>query len=125
MYRNFVAKSPQMMDILSVVSKIASTNSLVLINGENGVGKSIIAEQIHLKSFRRNELFVRINCVSDSEQLLESEIFGDISSENLTAGRLKLASKGTILFEEIGYLPINLQQRLLNYIRVNEFDVTT
>ena len=111
------------MDILSVVSKIASTNSLVLINGENGVGKSIIAEQIHLKSFRRNELFVRINCVSDSEQLLESEIFGDISSENLTAGRLKLASKGTILFEEIGYLPINLQQKLLNCIRVNEFDV--
>ena len=91
MYRNFVAKSPQMLDIISVVTKIAPTNSPVLIHGENGVGKSIIAEQIHLKSFRHNDLFVRINCFSNSNQLLESEIFGNDFSNQKNEGGLKLS----------------------------------
>lgn len=124
MYRNFVAQSPSMKDILSVIKKIAPTNSPIIINGENGVGKSIIAEQIHLKSLRRNELFVRVCCVSNSEQMLEVEIFGNNNSSNNSGiGFLELASKGTILFEEIGKLPQNLQKRLLDYIQVNEFDV--
>ncbi len=120
MYRNFVAKSPQMLDILSVVTKIASTNSPVLINGENGVGKSIIAEQIHLKSFRSKDLFVRINCFSNSNQLLESEIFGDEFSNQKNEGGLKLSANGTIFFDEIGFLPLNLQKRLLDYIQSGE-----
>jgi Nif-specific regulatory protein len=120
MYRNFVAKSPQMLDILSVVTKIAPTNSPVLINGENGVGKSIIAEQIHLKSFRSKDLFVRINCFSNSNQLLESEIFGDEFSNQKNEGGLKLSANGTIFFDEIGFLPLNLQKRLLDYIQSGE-----
>lgn len=120
MYRNFVAKSPQMLDILSVVTKIAPTNSPVLINGENGVGKSIIAEQIHLKSFRSKDLFVRVNCFSNSNQLLESEIFGDEFSNQKNEGGLKLSANGTIFFDEIGFLPLNLQKRLLDYIQSGE-----
>ena len=120
MYRNFVAKSPQMLDIISVVTKIAPTNSPVLINGENGVGKSIIAEQIHLKSFRSKDLFVRINCFSNSNQLLESEIFGDEFSNQKNEGGLKLSANGTIFFDEIGFLPLNLQKRLLDYIQSGE-----
>jgi Nif-specific regulatory protein len=120
MYRNFVAKSPQMLDIISVVTKIAPTNSPVLIHGENGVGKSLVAEQIHLKSLRRNDLFVRVNCFSKSNQLLESEIFGDDSSNQKNEGSLKLSSKGTIFFDEIGYLPLNLQKKLLDYIQNGE-----
>ncbi len=120
MYRNFVAKSPQMLDILSVVTKIAPTNSPVLINGENGVGKSIIAEQIHLKSFRSKDLFVRINCFSNSNQLLESEIFGDEFSNQKNEGGLKLSANGTIFFDEIGFLPLNLQKRFLDYIQSGE-----
>ena len=117
MYRNFVAKSPQMLDIISVVTKIAPTNSPVLIHGENGVGKSLVAEQIHLKSFRHNDLFLRINCYSNSNQLLESEIFGDDSTNQKNEGSLKLSSKGTIFFDEIGCLPLNLQKKLLDYIQ--------
>ena len=120
MYRNFVAKSPQMLDIISVVTKIAPTNSPVLINGENGVGKSIIAEQIHLKSFRSEDFFVRINCFSNSNQLLESEIFGDEFSNQKDEGGLKLSANGTIFFDEIGFLPLNLQKRLLDYIQSGE-----
>ena len=120
MYRNFVAKSPQMLDIISVVTKIAPTNSPVLIHGENGVGKSLVAEQIHLKSFRHNDLFLRINCYSNSNQLLESEIFGDDSTNQKNEGSLKLSSKGTIFFDEIGYLPLNLQKKLLDYIQNGE-----
>lgn len=120
MYRNFVAKSPQMLDIISVVTKIAPTNSPVLIHGENGVGKSLVAEQIHLKSFRHNDLFIRINCYSNSNQLLESEIFGDDSTNQKNEGSLKLSSKGTIFFDEIGYLPLNLQKKLLDYIQNGE-----
>ena len=120
MYRNFVAKSPQMLDIFSVVTKIAPTNSPVLIHGENGVGKSLVAEQIHLKSFRHNDLFIRINCYSNSNQLLESEIFGDDSTNQKNEGSLKLSSKGTIFFDEIGYLPLNLQKKLLDYIQNGE-----
>lgn len=120
MYRNFVAKSPQMLDIISVVTKIAPTNSPVLIHGENGVGKSLVAEQIHLKSLRHNDLFIRINCYSNSNQLLESEIFGDDSTNQKNEGSLKLSSKGTIFFDEIGYLPLNLQKKLLDYIQNGE-----
>ena len=117
MYRNFVAKSPQMLDIISVVTKIAPTNSPVLIHGENGVGKSLVAEQIHLKSLRRNDLFVRVNCFSKSNQLLESEIFGDDSSNQKNEGSLKISSNGTIFFDEVGFLPLNLQKMLLSYIQ--------
>ena len=120
MYRNFVAKSPQMLDIISVVTKIAPTNSPVLIHGENGVGKSLVAEQIHLKSLRCNDLFVRVNCFSNSNQMLEREIFGDDFSNQKNEGSLKLSSKGTIFFDEIGYLPLNLQKRLLDYIQSGE-----
>ena len=120
MYRNFVAKSPQMLDIISVVTKIAPTNSPVLIHGENGVGKSLVAEQIHLKSLRRNDLFVRVNCFSNSNQLLEREIFGDDVSSQKNEGSLKLSSKGTIFFDEIGYLPLNLQKKILDCIQNGE-----
>jgi Nif-specific regulatory protein len=120
MYRNFVAKSPQMLDIISVVTKIAPTNSPVLIHGENGVGKSLVAEQIHLKSLRRNDLFVRVNCFSKSNQLLESEIFGDDSSNQKNEGSLKISSNGTIFFDEVGFLPLNLQKKLLSYIQSGE-----
>jgi Nif-specific regulatory protein len=120
MYRNFVAKSPQMLDIISVVTKIAPTNSPVLIHGENGVGKSLVAEQIHLKSLRRNDLFVRVNCFSKSNQLLESEIFGDDSSNQKNEGSLKISSNGTIFFDEVGFLPLNLQKMLLSYIQSGE-----
>ena len=125
MYRNFVAKSPQMLDILSVISKIAPTNSPVLILGENGVGKSLVAEQVHLKSLRRDELFVRVNCFSDSEYSLESEIFDSTSNSNQDnkQGSLKLASNGTVFFEEIGYLSLSLQNRLLSYMQSNEYNV--
>lgn len=125
MYRNFVAKSPQMLDILSVISKIAPTNSPVLILGENGVGKSLVAEQVHLKSLRRDELFVRVNCFSDSEHSLESEIFGSTSNSNQDNKQcsLKLASNGTVFFEEIGYLSLSLQNRLLSCMQSNEYNV--
>lgn len=116
MYRNFVAKSPQMLDIISVVTKIAPTNSPVLIHGEIGVGKSLVAEQIHLKSFRHNDLFVRIDCFSKSNQLLESENLGDGSNQK-NEDILNLSSKGTIFFDDIGYLSLDFQKKILDSIQ--------
>lgn len=121
---NFVAKSPSMQDIISVVSKVAKTNSLVLIHGENGVGKSLIAKQIHLKSDRKDEPFVIVNCISESYQFLTDEIFGIESSldENQKKGVLELASKGTIFFDEISELPFSIQKKLLDKIKNNQVD---
>ncbi|MEL7565472.1 MAG: sigma 54-interacting transcriptional regulator [Dehalobacterium sp.] len=121
-----VVQSPKMLRIINLVKKVAPVDSTVLITGESGVGKEVIAKQIHLNSTRSNEAFIQINCGAIPDNLLESELFGYEKGAFTGAdkegkiGMLELANKGTLLLDEIGELPLNLQVKLLRAIQENE-----
>jgi DNA-binding NtrC family response regulator len=115
-------KSPAMKSILQVVAKIANTDANILITGENGTGKELIAKEIHRQSARQNELFVLVDLSALSETLIESELFGHKKGAFTNAiedrtGRFVLAEKGTLFLDEIGNIPSNLQSKLLTVLQ--------
>lgn len=117
-----VGKSPAMQEVIQVVRKIAGTDANVLITGENGTGKELIAREIHRLSYRQNELFVLVDLSSLSETLFESELFGHKKGSFTNAyedktGRFVLADKGTLFLDEIGNIPLNLQSKLLTVLQ--------
>ncbi|MCF7620460.1 sigma-54 interaction domain-containing protein [Peribacillus castrilensis] len=119
----FMGKSPAYLSIISMVDKIASTDTTVLITGETGVGKNVISNRIHQLSERCHEPFMEINCGAMPESLIESELFGykkgaftGANSEG-KAGLIKMADKGTLFLDEIGELPLHLQAKLLQFIQ--------
>jgi transcriptional regulator with PAS, ATPase and Fis domain len=107
-----------MMQVLKTVDKVAKTNTNILITGENGTGKELIARRIHSMSLRSNELMVTVDMGAISETLFESELFGHIkgaftdAKENRT-GKFELANRGSLFLDEIANLPLNLQSKLL------------
>lgn len=123
----FIGKSPAYISLINMVDKIASTDTNVLITGETGVGKNVIASRIHQLSERNHEPFVEINCGAIPETLIESELFGykkgAFSGANSggKAGLIKMANKGTLFLDEIGELPIHLQAKLLQFIQHKKF----
>ncbi|MBR7079236.1 MAG: sigma-54-dependent Fis family transcriptional regulator [Treponema sp.] len=126
-YHTFVGKSPIILDILKVVEEVAKTSSSVLIIGESGVGKELFAEQLHLKSDRRNQPFVRVSCAALSPTLLESELFGHVKGAYTNAnssrvGRFEMADGGTLFLDEIGEMPLDLQAKLLRVIQEKKFE---
>ncbi|HOZ71028.1 MAG TPA: sigma 54-interacting transcriptional regulator [Spirochaetales bacterium] len=135
-YHVLIAKSPDIVEKLDLIDRVAKTDSSVLILGESGVGKELIAEQVHLRSNRKNKPFVRVNCAALPEGLLESELFGHVKGAFTDAvqnrrGRFELADGGTIFLDEIGDLPLKLQAKLLRvlqqktYERVGSSDTVT
>ncbi|MDR0760730.1 MAG: sigma 54-interacting transcriptional regulator [Treponema sp.] len=126
-YHAFVAKSPAILSIIDLIDRIAKTDSSVLILGESGVGKEIFAEQIHARSARSTQPFVRVNCAVLPEGLLESELFGHVKGAFTDAiqtrrGRFEMADGGTIFLDEIGDLPLPLQAKLLRVIQQKTFE---
>jgi len=126
-YHTLITKSPLILEKLEIIDRVAKTDSSVLILGESGVGKELFAEQIHLRSPRRNEAFVRVNCAALPEGLLESELFGHIKGAFTDAvqnrrGRFEIADGGTIFLDEIGDLPLKLQAKLLRVIQERSFE---
>lgn len=126
-YHTFIGESKAIEDKLQIAYKAAETNSTVLIQGESGVGKELFAEQIHLKSNRRDKPFIRVNCAAFPENLLESELFGHIKGAFTGAhanriGRFELADGGTIFLDEIGDLPLALQVKILRVIQNKTFE---
>ena len=126
-FHQFVAADTSVLDLFKVIEQVAETNSSVLILGESGVGKELVAERIHLKSPRCSKPFVRVNCAALSEQLLESELFGHVRGAFTDAvsdstGRFESANGGTIFLDEIGELPYNLQAKLLRVIQTRSFE---
>ncbi|MDR0602211.1 MAG: sigma 54-interacting transcriptional regulator, partial [Treponema sp.] len=120
-YHTMVAKSPIILEKIEIIDRVAKTDSSVLILGESGVGKEIFAEQIHLRSNRKGEPFVRVNCAALPEGLLESELFGHVKGAFTNAianrqGRFEMAEGGTIFLDEIGDLSLSLQSKLLRVI---------
>ena len=113
-----IGSSPQLMKVLNMVRKVAKTDATVLITGENGTGKELIAQEIHRLSARSNEVLVSVDIGSLSETLFESELFGHTKGSFTDArenrqGKFEIADKGTLFLDEIGNLSFHLQAKLL------------
>ncbi|GAB6072036.1 sigma 54-interacting transcriptional regulator [Venenivibrio stagnispumantis] len=122
-----VSKNPKMIYILETVKTIVDTNASVLLEGESGVGKNVIARYIHSLSSRRDKPFIKINCAAIPENLLESELFGYVKGAFTGAvrdkpGKVELADGGTLFLDEIGDMPLYLQSKLLHLIQEKEFE---
>lgn len=121
-YGNIIGSSPAMMKVLATVSKVAKTDANVLILGENGTGKEVIARAIHRASRRAEEIFVSVDLGAITESLFESELFGYkkgafTDAREDRAGRFEAAHKGTIFLDEIGNLTHSLQSKLLSVLQ--------
>ena len=117
----FIGRSEQVNEVLRIVPVVAQTDSSVLITGETGTGKDLLAEIIHQNSVRADAPFIKINCGSLPETLLESELFGHVKGAFTGAtsdklGRFRLAHGGTVFLTEIGDLPLSLQVKLLTFL---------
>ena len=124
-YDNIVARSEKMQAVLALVERVAPTNSTVLLGGESGVGKDLIARAIHQHSNRSTGPFIKINSTAIPENLLESELFGYkrgafTGAMNEKIGLLKSADKGTVFLDEIGDMPLALQIKLLRVLQERE-----
>jgi DNA-binding NtrC family response regulator len=121
-YSNIIGSSPAMIKVLTTVSKVAKTDANVLILGENGTGKEVIARAIHRASMRAGEVFVSVDLGAITESLFESELFGYTKgaftdAKEDRAGRFEAAHKGTIFLDEIGNLSQALQSKLLSVLQ--------
>jgi len=126
-FGEIVGKSPALKNALKQVRKVAATDSTVLILGETGTGKELIARAIHNLSSRRDRTFVSVNCASIPAGLLESELFGHEKGAFTGAvtreiGRVELANKGTLFLDEVGDIPLELQSKLLRVLQEREFE---
>jgi len=120
-----IGTSPKMIDVYNLVLKVAPTDSTVLINGETGTGKELIAKAIHFNSHRKDKPFLTVDCSSLVETLFESELFGHVkgSFTGATAtkhGSFELADGGTFFFDEIGNISLNIQAKILRAIQEKE-----
>ena len=126
-YPNIVARSPKMQEVLALAERVAATPSTVLIGGESGVGKDLIARLIHQRSTRTSGPFIKINSTAIPENLLESELFGYekgafTGATTSKPGKFELADKGTLFLDEIGDIPPATQVKLLRVLQEREFE---
>lgn len=124
---SFVAKSKPLARVLDTVRSIAEYNVNVLIEGETGTGKSLIAKYIHNLSPRRHEPFVKVNCAAIPENLLEAELFGYVKGAFTGAvrdkpGKVEVADGGTLFLDEISELPLHLQAKILHLVQEKEYE---
>jgi DNA-binding NtrC family response regulator len=126
-FDNIIGRSPAMQEIFATIERVAPTRATVLIAGESGTGKDLIARAIHYHSPRRDRPFVKINCTAIPENLMESELFGYEKGAFTGAvtskpGRFELADTGTVFLDEIGDVPPNIQVKLLRVLQEREFE---
>ena len=126
-FEQIVGNSPALESVLAEVDRVASTDSTVLILGETGTGKELIARAIHNSSSRCGRPFVKLNCAAIPFDLLESELFGHEKGAFTGAfaqkiGRFEMADQGTLFLDEIGDIPLALQPKLLRVLQEHEFE---
>lgn len=124
-FGNIVGNSPKMMEVFRKVEKVASTDVSVLISGETGTGKELIAGEIHRRSSRVHGPFVTVNCGAIPENLMESEFFGHVrgaftGAVSTREGKFQAANKGTIFLDEIGEMPLSLQVKILRVLQEHQ-----
>ena len=122
-----VGRSSAMLEVFKTVGKVADSDWTVLITGETGTGKELVAEVLHLNSSRLRGPMVKVNCAALPETLLESELFGHekgsfTSADRLRKGRFELAHRGTIFLDEIGEITLGMQKKLLRVLQEKEFE---
>ena len=127
MFEDIVGKSEALRRALSEIETVAPADSTVLIYGETGTGKELIARAVHKLSSRKSSAFVKLNCAAIPTGLLESELFGHekgafTSAISQRVGRFELAHRGTIFLDEIGEIPLELQPKLLRVLQEREFE---
>ena len=127
LFPHVIGASASMRNIFTQITKVAPTDSTVLISGESGTGKELIAESIYSHSMRKGKPFVKINCVAIPEGLLESELFGHERGSFTGAisqkkGKFEIANGGTIFLDEIGDMPLTTQAKLLRVLQEKEFE---
>ena len=125
--QGIIGSSEPMLKIYDTIKKVAPTTTTVLISGETGTGKDLIAYAIHRNSPRRDNPFVKINCAAIAENLIESELFGYergafTGAVSTKPGRFELADKGTLFLDEVGEIPRDMQVKLLRVIQDHEFE---
>jgi Nif-specific regulatory protein len=124
---NIIGQSDGMQEVFEAVHRVAPSRANVLLRGESGTGKELVAKAIHFMSPRSKEPFIKFNCASIPEGLLESELFGHekgafTGAMAMRKGRFELADKGTIFLDEIGDLPLALQPKILRVLQEKEFE---
>jgi DNA-binding NtrC family response regulator len=126
-FDNIITNNQRMKEILEIVLNVADTEATILIMGETGTGKELIAKAIHYNSRRGRGPFVKVNCTALSETLLESELFGHekgafTGAYKMRKGRFELADSGSIFLDEMGDIPISMQLKLLRVLQEMEFE---
>src|SRR5205085_3279305 len=124
-FEGVVGNSPKMHDIIAKLKDVAPTSATVLIEGETGTGKELVAKAIHNNSPRKNKPFVAMNCTALNENLLEDELFGHepgsyTGADRLRKGRFEHANGGTLFLDEVGDMPVTLQAKLLRVLENKE-----
>jgi len=126
-FQNLTGKSPLMQRVFSLIAQIAETDTTVLITGETGTGKELVAKAIHYNSLRRGQPFVAVNCAALAETLLESELFGHEKGAFTGAikqklGRFEMANRGTLFLDEAAEIPLPTQVKLLRVLQERQFE---
>ena len=117
-----IGSAPKFINVLKLIEKVAPTNARVLITGENGTGKEMVAQQIHYKSLRREKPLIEVNCAAIPSELIESELFGHVKGSFTSAikdriGKFELANGGTLFLDEIGDLSLKAQAKVLRALQ--------
>ncbi len=122
-----IGHSPAMLRLRQMIERVAPTDATVLITGENGTGKEVVARELYRRSSRRQNPYIKVNCAAVSENLIESEFFGHergafTGATERREGRFELANQGTLLLDEVSEIPANLQAKLLRVLQEREFE---
>jgi two-component system, NtrC family, response regulator AtoC len=126
-FHNLLGKAPRMREVFAKVAKVASSSCTVLITGETGTGKELVAQALHYADATRNGPLVAVNCAALPEPLLESELFGHekgafTGADRQKVGRFELARGGTLLLDELGEMPLGMQAKLLRVLQEGTFE---
>src|ERR1700730_10459745 len=125
-FANMIGRSNAMLDVFKMIETVARTNSTILLTGESGTGKGLVAQAIHFHSLRRDKPMVSLNCGAMPENLLESELFGHMrgaytGADSNKKGLLEVAEKGTVFLDEIGEMSAVMQVKLLRVLQERRF----
>jgi DNA-binding NtrC family response regulator len=124
-FKNVIGRTPQMFQVYKTIAKVADTTSTVLLCGERGTGKELIARSLHYNSQRNNRPFIPVDCASLVETLIESELFGHVrgaftGASSAKRGLLEEADGGTLFLDEVGNLSLSMQSKLLRFLQEHE-----